>query len=325
MSRYVLQRLGQTVLLLLGVSFVTFALLQLAPGDVLSQFAENQSLSAGAVDALRRRFGLDQSWYVQYLLYLRNVVFRLDLGESLSRQQPVRVVLQEGVFNTLLLTGTAAAFTWAVAIPLGVLAAVRRHSWIDRTVAAVTFVWLSVPEAVSGLLLLLLAVRTGWFPVGGMRSLDYDALGPVARVADVLHHLVLPALAVGLMPLALRTRQMRTRMLDVLRLELVTTARAKGVAEADVVRRHALPNALNPMITMFGLSVGSLLSGSFVAEVIFAWPGLGRITLEALLTQDPYLVTGAVTMASVLLVAGNLAADLWIGLADPRVSYGEPR
>jgi len=173
----------------------------------------------------------------------------------------------------------------------------------------------------SGLLLLLLAARTGWFPVGGMRSMDWEDLDFLGRGLDIARHLVLPAFVVGLTPLASRMRQMRGSLLEVLRLDYVTTARAKGLDEGQVVFKHALRNALNPMITLFGYTLGALVSGSFVAEVIFAWPGLGRITIQALQSHDQYLVLGAVLMASTVLVLGNLVSDLLLAVADPRIRH----
>ena len=321
MRTYVLRRVLQTLPLLVGISALTFLLLQLAPGDFLNQMAENPAISAETVAAMRQRFGLDQPWYVQYGLYLKNIVLHFDFGESFSRHQPVFQVLSEGLVNTLLLAGAAALVTWGLAIPLGMWAAVRQHSAVDRVLSLIAFVWLSIPEILSGLLLLMLAARTGWFPVGGMRSLDYDDLTVLWKVGDIAHHLALPALVVGLVPLASRMRQMRGSMLDVLRLDYVTTARSKGLDERVVLYKHALRNALNPMITLFGYTLGALVSGSFIAEIIFSWPGLGRLTLDAILTQDQYLVMGSVLMASVVLVAGNLIADILLALADPRISY----
>jgi peptide/nickel transport system permease protein len=321
MRTYIIRRLLQTVPLLFGISALTFLLTQLAPGDFLNQMAENPAISADTIEAMRRRFGLDRPWYVQYGLYLRNVLFHFDFGESFSRHQPVFEVLRAGLGNTLILAIAAAVVTWGLAIPLGIWAAVRQHSWVDRLLSLVAFIWLSIPEILSGLLLLMLAARTGWFPVGGMRSLDHDDLTALGKLVDIAHHLVLPALVVGLIPLASRMRQMRANLLDVLRLDYVTTARSKGLDERVVVFKHALRNALNPMITLFGYTLGALVSGSFIAEIIFSWPGLGRITLDALLTQDQYLVMGSVLMASVVLIAGNLIADLLLALADPRISY----
>ena len=321
MRTYVLRRLLQVLPLLFGITALTFLLLQLAPGDFLNQMAENPSISAETIEAMRHRFGLDQPWYVQYLLYLKNLVFKFDFGESFSRHQPVFTVLREGLLNTLLLASAAAIVTWGLAVPLGVWAAVRQHTWVDRTLSVVAFVWLSVPEILSGLVLLMLAAKTGWLPVGGMHSLDYDDLSVAGKLLDVGRHLLLPAFVVGLIPLASRMRQMRGNLLDVLRLDYVTTAWSKGLDEHVVVFKHALRNALNPMITLFGYTLGALVSGSFVAEIIFSWPGLGRITLDAILTQDQYLVMGSVLMASVVLIIGNLIADLLLAVADPRISY----
>ena len=320
MRTYIARRLIQIVPLLLGISALTFLLLYLAPGDFLNTMAENPAISPEALEAMRRNFGLDQPVHIQFMRYLGNLA-RGDFGQSFSRHQPVFAVLREGVLNTLLLAVAAALVTWGLAIPLGVWAAVRQHTWVDRVLSFGAFVWLSVPEVLSGLLLLLFAASTGWFPVGGMRSLDWDQLDAGGKLADLLHHLALPAIVVGLIPLAARMRQMRANLLDVLRLDYVTTARAKGLAEDQVIFKHALRNAINPLITLFGYTLGALVSGSFVAEIIFAWPGLGRITLEAILTQDQYLVMGAVLMASTMLILGNLVADAQLAVADPRIAY----
>ena len=321
MRTFVLRRLLQLAPLLLAVVVLTFVLLRLAPGDYLTALADNPQVSVATIDAMRHRFGLDQPWTVQLMLYMKNVVLHLDFGESFSRHQPVFVVLRGGLLNTLLLALAGALVTWGLAIPLGAWAAARQGTAVDRTLSLVAFIGLSVPEVLSGLLLLMLAANTGWFPVGGMRSLDWESLPLAGRVLDVLRHLVLPALVVGLVPLASRMRQMRANLLDVLRLEYVTTARAKGLDERTVVMKHALRNALNPLITLFGYTLGSLLSGSLVAEIIFSWPGLGRVTYEAILSRDQYLVVGSVLMASVVLVLGNLVADLLLAATDPRIRH----
>jgi peptide/nickel transport system permease protein len=320
MRTYVARRLLQVVPLLFGIAALTFLLLTLAPGDFLNTMAENPAISKETLDAMRRSFGLDRPVYVQFLLYMGNLL-RGDLGESFSRHQPVFTVLREGLANTLVLAVAAALVTWGLAIPLGVWAAVRQHTWVDRVLSFGAFVGLSVPEVLSGLLLLLFAARTGWFPVGGMHSIDWDQLDGPGKALDLLRHLALPAIVVGLIPLAARMRQMRSSLLDVLRLEYVTTARAKGLPESAVVYKHALRNAINPLVTLFGYTLGALVSGSFVAEIVFSWPGLGRITLEAILTRDQYLVMGAVIMASTMLILGNLVADLLLAAADPRIAY----
>jgi len=321
MRTYVLRRLLQMIPLLLGISFLTFLLLQLAPGDFLNTQAENPMVSAERLEAMKHSFGLDRPWYVQYGLYLKNIFLHLDFGESFARHQKVFAILREGLLNTLLLALAAAVVTWGLAIPLGVWAAVRQYSWLDKGLAVFGVIGLSIPEVLSGLLLLMLAARTGWLPVGGMHSLDYDQLDLVGKGIDLIRHLALPALVVGLTPLAGRMRQMRGNLLDVLHLDYVTTARAKGLPERTVVFKHALRNAINPLITLFGYTLGSLVSGALIVEIIFSWPGLGRITFEALRTQDQYLVLGSVLMASFVLVLGNLVADLLLAIADPRIAY----
>ena len=322
MRTYVLRRLFQIVPLLLGISMLSFALLQLAPGDFLNTVAENPTVSAERLEAMRRSFGLDRPWYVQYGLYLKNLFLHFDFGESFARHQPVIVILREGLLNTLLLASAAAVVTWGLAIPLGVWAAVRQYSWVDKGLAVFGVIGLSIPEVLSGLLLLMFAASTGWLPVGGMRSIDHDQLDAAGKAADLLWHLALPALVVGLTPLAGRMRQMRGNLLDVLRLDYVTTARAKGLSENVVVFKHALRNAINPLITLFGYTLGALVSGSLIVEILFSWPGLGRITFDAIMSQDQYLVLGSVMMASFVLILGNLVADLMLAVADPRIAYG---
>jgi peptide/nickel transport system permease protein len=321
MRHFVLRRAVHLVPLLLGISALTFLLLHLAPGDHFATLAENPQVSAETIARMRRDFGLDRPAWVQYVFYLRNIALHGDFGQSFTYHQPVAQLLFARLGNTLILAGAAALVTWGLAIPLGVLAAVRARTWVDRSLSLAAFVGLSVPEVISGLLLLYLAARTRWLPIGGMHSLDAGELGAFGRMVDLLRHLVLPAIVVGIVPLASRMRQMRAGMLDVLSLDYVTTARAKGLPESAVIGRHALRTALNPMITLFGLTLGSLLSGSFIAEYIFSWPGLGTITIEAIQRQDQYLVLGAVTMAAFVLVLGNLVADVLLAIADPRITH----
>jgi len=322
MRTYVLRRLLQAFPLLLGISAVTFLLLKLAPGDFVTARYSDPTVSKAMLDQLVRNFGLDKPWYVQYLLYLRNIFLHFDFGYSFAERRPVFHMVLDGLGNTLMLATAGALVTWGLAIPLGVIAAVRQHGWPDRLLSLGAFVGLSIPEVLSGLLLLYLAAQTRWFPVGSMHDRDFEDFGAFHRFMDLLWHLALPALVVGLVPLAGRMRQMRGSLLDVMRLDYVTTARAKGLDENVVIGRHALRNAMNPMITLFGFTLGSLLSGSVVVESIFAWPGLGSLTIDALIAKDQFVVLGTVLMASTLIVLGNLVADLLLAVADPRITYG---
>jgi peptide/nickel transport system permease protein len=210
---------------------------------------------------------------------------------------------------------------WGLAIPLGIISAVRQYSWVDKTASFASFLGLSIPEIFFALLMMYMAAKTGWFPIGGMRSLDFNDLSLGGKILDLAHHLVLPAVVLGTVPMAARMRQMRANLLDVLRLDYVTTARAKGLDERTVIGKHAVRNAINPLITLFGFTLASLLSGSFIVEIVMAWPGLGSLTLEALLKQDLYLVMGSVVMAAAMLVLGNLVADVLLVIADPRIKY----
>jgi peptide/nickel transport system permease protein len=321
MRTYLLRRLLTLIPLLLGVTLLAFLLIYLAPGDFLSQMAENPMISAETIEAMRIKFGLDQPWYVQYALWLKNVFLHLDFGESFAYRQPVFQVIAPRLGNTLILALSAAVVAWGLAIPLGILSAVRQYKWQDKTASFAAFLGLSIPEIFFALLMMFMAAKTGWFPVGGMRSIDYDELQWGAQLADIAHHLVLPAFVLGTVPMAARMRQMRANLLDVLRLDYVTTARAKGLDENVVVWKHAVRNAINPLITLFGFTLASLLSGSFIVEIVMNWPGLGSLTLEALQKQDLYLVMGSVVMAATMLMLGNLAADVMLAIADPRIKY----
>jgi peptide/nickel transport system permease protein len=315
----VLKRLLHIVPVLLGVSFLTFLVIHLAPGDYLTQMSMNPQVDPQSIAEMRARFGLDRPWGVQYLLWLKNIFLHLDFGISFSRHQPVFAVLAPALGNTFLLAAAAAVITWAVALPLGIVAAVKSGTWVDRTASFLAFVGISIPEVFLALLVILFAARSGWFPIGGMVSLDHETLSWPLRVWDRLHHLILPAAVLATVPLAGRMRQMRGNLLEVLQADYVTAARAKGLGERDVVLRHAVRNAVNPLITLFGYTLGALLSGAFLVEVVMSWPGLGRITVDALLARDLYLVMGSVLLASTVLVLGNLVADILLALADPRI------
>jgi peptide/nickel transport system permease protein len=318
---FILRRLLRLVPVLLAVSCLAMFIIDLAPGDFLTELRANPQISQSAVERMRVEFGLDRHWFVQYLLWLKRAVLGFDLGESFSYRAPVSRLIAERVGNTLLLALTASLFAWSVAIPLGVAAAARRGTWIDRAHSAIATLGLSVPRVLLALLVLYVSATTGIFPVGGMRNpATHDQLSAWGRAVDIGWHLVPPALVMGVAGIAQVARQMRASMLDALGADCVRTARAKGLSEGRVVLRHALPSALNPMITLFGLTLARLLSTSLVVEAVMAWPGLGSLTLEAIRRQDLYVVMATLVMASVLLVIGNLIADILLAATDPRVA-----
>lgn len=306
--------------LLLGITFFSFMIISLAPGDYLTTMSQNPQINAGTIAAMRAKFGLDQPWYIQYFKWLWNAL-HLDFGYSFANQQPVFALIGARMTNTLILALSAAIFAWGVSIPLGIISAVRQNTWVDRGASLAAFAGLSIPEVFFALLMVLFAAKSGWFPVGGMKSIDFEYLPVWGQFLDLLHHLILPVIVLGSISLAGRMRQMRANLLETLHQDYIQTARAKGLSERTVIYKHALRNAVNPLITLFGFTLADLLSGAFLVEVIMSWPGLGRLTLDALFTRDLYLVMASLLMASVMLILGNLAADIMLALSDPRIRY----
>jgi peptide/nickel transport system permease protein len=317
---YISRRLLHMVPLLLGISLISFIIIQLAPGDFLTQQALNPQVSTERIAQERARFGLDKPVYVQYFIWLKNAL-RLDFGHSFSYRVPVFRLIGARLFNTFILSLSAMVFTWILSIPLGIISAIKQYSWVDKLLTFLAFLGLAIPNFFFALLLLFMAMRTGWFPVGGMYSINYHSLSLLGQIWDRAHHLVLPTIVLGTSGMAGLMRQMRGNLLDYLKADFVTTARAKGLNERVVIWKHAVRNAINPIITIFGLSLPGLLSGAALTEIVMAWPGLGRLMLEAVLAQDLYLVMGSLIMGSVLLILGNLAADLLLAWVDPRIRY----
>ena len=315
---FLFKRLLHLIPLLLGVSLLTFLLMALSPGDYYTALSQNPQISPETLAHLKARFHLGEPWYVQYVYWLKNILHG-DFGYSMAYKIPASSLIFERLGNTFLLSFSALVLAWGVAIPLGIWAAVKKDSWADRACSLVAFVGLSVPDVLLSLLALWFAAATGWFPVGGAQSPIYDLLSPAQQFWDRAHHLVLPALVLAAADMAGIMRQTRSNLLDTLRAEYVTAARARGLGEGWVIYRHALRNAINPLLTIFGYSLAALLSGAFIVENIMAWPGLGRLTLEAFFAKDSYLVVDSVVLATALLVAGNFIADLLLAWSDPRI------
>jgi len=318
MLRYIFKRLLHMIPLLLGVSLLTFLLMSLAPGDYFTRLSQNPQISQDTILKLKAQFHLDRPWYVQYFYWLKNLLHG-DFGYSMAYKISATSLIIGRLWNTFLLSFFALIIAWSVAIPLGIWAAVRKDSWIDRGCSLVAFVGLSVPDVLLSLLALWFAAATGWFPVGGAQSPVHDLMTPLQQFWDFAHHLILPAIVLAASDLAGIMRRMRSCLLDTLRAEYVTAARARGLGEGWVIYKHAVRNAINPLLTIFGYSLAALLSGAFIVENIMAWPGLGRLTIEAFFAKDSYLVVDCVVMATALLVIGNFIADILLAWSDPRI------
>src|SRR5581483_7917031 len=318
MWRFVLKRLLHMIPLLLGVSLLTFALMAMSPGNYFSALKQNPQISPETIARLQAQFHLDKPWYVQYFYWLENVC-RGNFGYSMAYKIPATSLILSRLWNTFTISFVAMVIAWAIAIPLGIFAAVKRDSWIDRGSSLIAFVGLSISEIVLALLALWFAAVTGWFPIGGAASPLHDLMSPLQQFCDYGYHLILPALVLAASDVAGIMRQMRSNLLDTLHAEYITAARARGLGEGWVIYKHALRNAVNPLLTIFGYSLAGLLSGAFIVENIMAWPGLGRLTMEAFFAKDSYLVVDCVVMATALLVVGNFVADLLLAWSDPRI------
>lgn len=320
MLRYVVQRFLHMVPLVIGISLISFFIIQLAPGDFLTQQALNPQVSAERIAQERARFGLDKPIYLQYLIWLKNIL-HLDFGYSFAYRLPVFTLIKSRLYNTFILSLSAMIFTWVLSIPLGILSAVKQYSWLDKLISVFAFLGLAIPNFFFALLLLYMAMKTGWFPVGGMYSINYESLSLGGKIWDRIYYLILPTIVLGTAGMAGLVRQMRGNLLDYLKADFIITARAKGLSERVVILKHAVRNAVNPLITLFGFALPGLLSGAALTEIVMSWPGLGRLMLEAVLKMDLYLVMGSLIMGAVLLILGNLVADLLLVWVDPRIRY----
>jgi peptide/nickel transport system permease protein len=318
MLRFILRRVLQIIPLLLGITFISFLVMKMAPGDYLSQLRANPQITPETIAQLKQDYGLDKPTMIQYFYWLKNACMG-NFGLSLAYKLPVFHLVGIYALNTLLLTVTSLIFSWAVAIPMGIYAATHKNSFWDRFFSLIAFSGISLPGFFVALVALLLAEKSGLFPIGGMESINHSSLSPFGKILDIGKHLILPTLVLGIQELATIIRQMRGNLLDVLNENYIMAARARGLKERIVVTRHAVRNAINPLITLFGYDLSGLLAGAALVEIVMSWPGLGRLLLNAVLSQDLYLAMGSFVMGAVLLILGNLVADILLAVTDPRI------
>jgi peptide/nickel transport system permease protein len=313
--RFILRRLAQAAVVLLGVTLIVFALVQLVPGDPV-RVSLGTRFDPETYQALRERAGFDQPLPVQYLSYVANALTG-DLGVSFRTGQPVTTTLLERLPATLSLALCGLLVALSIAVPLGVLSATRSGSWSDNVATVVSQIGVSIPDFWMAILLILLLSGTwGLLPPSGYVPLSEN---PV----EWAQHMVMPAVTIGVVSGAILTRFIRAAVLESLGQDHVRTARSKGLREGLVLRRHVLRNALIPIITVTGVQLATLLGGVIVVEVIFAWPGLGRLTLDAVQARDYPVLQGAVLLVAALFLAVNLVVDVLYAAADPRIRYTE--
>jgi peptide/nickel transport system permease protein len=316
--RFLARRLLLLAPLLFGMIVLGFVIIELAPGDPVQVLVGDYPAPPEYVAQVRARFALDQPAWVQFLRYLREVA-RGNLGFSFFYNEPVLSVLLGRLNATLLLMSAAFVLASVAGVLLGVACGRRPGSVTDWALMVLGLVGYSLPVFWLGQLLLMgLSLKLGWFPTQGMQRIAFG-LSPAERALDVLHHLVLPAVTLATRYLALNVRLMRTSLVEVGGMEYLTTARAKGLRERVVIYKHALRNALLPVVTMMGLNVGHLVAGAVLTETVFAWPGLGRLIFDAILHRDYPVMLGGLLVVSVCVVVGNLLADVAYAVIDPRI------
>ena len=322
MIKYIFRRLIQLIPLLIGVSLISFFVMHLAPGDPTALFI-NPNVDPQELARIRANWGLDQTVIVQYFYWLGNAL-RGNFGVSYTTGLPVMQEIVERLPATLLLMISSYILTLLITIPLGVISAVKKGSWFDNLVTVISFAGMATPTFWFGLMLMLLfSVQLGWLPAVGMYDVGMRDGGWGMRAWDVVRHMILPLLTMTLLGLAGMTRYQRAAMLEVLNQDYIRTARAKGLPERVVIFKHALRNALIPIVTILGLSLPDLFGGAFIIETIFAWPGMGRLGVMAIFQRNYPLIMGITVFSAVLIVLGNLLADMAYAWVDPRIRYGK--
>ncbi len=316
--RYLLRRFGHAVFLLVGVSLLAFMFTTLAPGNYFDEMRLNPQIAPETIAALRNQYELDRPLPIRYAHWVSSVLHG-EMGFSFAYNSPVAPLLLLRARNTLFLTVTAMLIAWGIALPLGIWSAEKLGRLPDRLVSLGTAALLVIPDLAVALGLLVIAVRTGRFPTGDMVSLNFESLSFFGKVRDLLLHMTLPVAALVLSVLPLVVRHVRAAMAEVLDAPFLLAAEAHGISRRTLLYRYALPAAANPLISLFGFSIGTLLSGSLLVEVVMSWPGLGPFLLEAILARDLFVVIGGVLLSTLFLVGGNFLADLLLYWADPRI------
>jgi peptide/nickel transport system permease protein len=325
---YILKRSIQALITLFLASILCFAIIQLSPGNFLDTLRQNPKITPERLEDLKQLFGLsdDKDFMTvskQYLKWL-NRALHGDLGPSMLYFQPVALLIGQRIRATLELAIASIILTWFIAIPLGIIGAVNQNKFIDKFLRVLSYTAQGFPSFVTALSLLIIAqICSPFLPVGGRTSINHEELSAIGKLFDILWHMILPTIALTVTGFAGLQRITRGELLDVLRQDYIQTARAKGLSENRVIYVHALRNAINPLVTLLGFEFASLLSGAFIAEFFFNWPGLGKLILAGVTAKDLYLVMGSLMMGAIMLIVGNLFADLLLKFVDPRIKLAD--
>jgi len=320
---YVLRRIFLMIPTLLIVSVLCFVVIQLQPGSFTDRYLEDPRMSPETVARLEQQLGLDRPAWEQYSRWLWGMVTQGDFGFSFFANRPVAGLIGEQITWTVIITTMTMAVSWLLAVPLGILTALKRNSATDAIASIIGYIGLAIPNFLVALLLVALVLALGGRQVGGLFSPEYiGEPWTLGKVLSFLNHMWIPILAIGTSGIAVIMRQMRANLLDVLYADYVRTARAKGLRERVVINRHAVRNAINPLISLAGLSLPELINGTIIVSIVLNLPATGRLLYDSLLAQDQYVAMTLLLMTSLMLMVGNLLADIALAWVDPRIRYG---
>lgn len=314
---YIFKRILQSIPILILVTIISFFLIRLSPVDPLAELRLNPAISKQTIEYETKRLGLDKPIPVQYFYWAKNFI-KGDMGTTTTGES-VSGKIKERVLNTLLLSLNVIFWTWLIGIPLGVMAALNYRSTFDRLLTLFSSAGMAIPSFFFAVLLLIFAQKTGLFPIGGLTSANFYTMTLWNKIIDIMHHLVLPTFVLTTLSLASLSRQMRANLLDILDSDFVKYLAAKGIPKNKIIFKHAMRNAINPLITLLGFEFAGLLSGAALTEYVFQYPGLGRLILEAVMKSDINLVMAGLVIGSIMLVAGNIISDILLRITDPRL------
>lgn len=321
MRRYIIYRLLMFPVLLLGITVISFTVMHLTPGSPVDSVKMSPDVDTRAQERLYKAYGLDRPIHEQYISWTKRVL-RLDFGTSFKDGRNVMDKILERLPATILLNVMTLLAIFSLAIPIGIISAVKHNSLTDKILAIGVFVGYAIPSFALALVLMhLFGVKLGWLPISGIVSVDFEFMSAGRKALDILKHLALPVLTSSIGGLAFLSRYMRSSMLEIIRKDFVTAARARGIEERRIILVHVLKNALIPIVTILGLLVPALVGGSVVFETIFSWPGMGRMAYNAIMSRDYPVVMGVGIIMAFLTLAGNLLADIGYAAVDPRIRY----
>lgn len=322
MFSYIVRRFIYIIPILIIVSILSFTIIKLQPGEFGSQYLKNPNISAENIEEMRQRLGLDKPAYMQYLHWVKGIITKWDFGYSFTYKRPVSELIGERMMWTIVVALSTMLFTWTLGIPIGIFSATHKYSIFDHVLTFIGFLGMSIPNFFLALILMFIIIKNGGASVGGLFSSEFIGQPwSIAKFIDLVKHIWIPMIAIGTAGTATILRQMRGNLFDVLRKQYVTTARAKGLKERKVIYKHAVRNAINPLISLLGMRIPYLISGTIISSIVLNLPTMGPFFYDSLLNHDQYVVMTFLIFSAFLMIIGNLIADILLAVSDPSIRY----